>query len=828
MEWLLVLLLLASIPVFYFYGIVHFFTHLSKNSSPISSIDRVAFLRALIKELSQRVAESPTKKIITQLTEYRMELARLTGVRTVPVADLDINASALPAEHVIPKPPKAVFQDDIQGLWSNWYSHNSINLLLYIGAFLIVAAASIFVGFQWETIGGIAKAILLMLLTAAFFFCGLWFYRIPKVKQAGTTFTAIGALLLPLCGYGWYTFVLRDQGVSFGSVWVVTSIISFFVYVLLAWILRSQAYTYVISLATLSFSLALVNVSRTSSDYYILASILSCFLLLFARIVLSQSSRKEAKLYVTPLDISGNVLLPASLVYGFIIASSENLLLTPQVSLSLFLAAAYYAISYYFLLNPVYVAATELLYPLSLLILFLWHHSDTVFILSVLEILSFCDIGFGHLFMRYKKLQETDLSIGIGMTKIILLFLVAMTVMHNPVNVFIFGLLGMVAGLWITWIKHQSEFSFVSFGFLAVSIYVLFVQILHVDHEEILTLPYLICGVLTYGGMVYYQKQSQLLQTLLIAAIGFFVVSGIFALSQTLYLVLVSFVVSSVLLTGAYFFENCSAIFGGNAFLAFTLLNLLRYFQIDISWYPVWFMGFTYCFYVLSYLVPKDWRDAYQTTGLVGGVGVPALFGFISINYGGWSYDYAGSMQSMFEQHALLTGYAGVALTAFDSVRRNRSDEGYFASALGVVLYVWQMWYLGMTEWQIYSLPIGTYFLVIGYLRKLAGDMENYETLSWVGIAFVLLPTILQSLGTNGFAYSLVLALEGIILVGMGISLNYKQYTYAGIFAIVFAIISQTYSYIFALPRWVVVGVMGLAFIAVAMYLMTHRKEDQT
>ena len=84
-----------------------------------------------------------------------------------------------------------------QIVWDRWYQENNINLLLYLGAFLIVSAAGIFVSFSWQDYSGAAKFFCFLLLTLIFSFCGLGFYKSKLYKSAGITFIGIGAILLP-------------------------------------------------------------------------------------------------------------------------------------------------------------------------------------------------------------------------------------------------------------------------------------------------------------------------------------------------------------------------------------------------------------------------------------------------------------------------------------------------------------------------------------------------------------------------------------------------------------------------------------------------------
>lgn len=94
-----------------------------------------------------------------------------------------------------------------------------VNLLLYLGAFFVVMAALIFVSYSWRSLGGLAKSAIMLAFTGAFLAAGGACLRVPKVRLAGNTFLAIGALLTPLDIVALYTFVLREQGLNRASVW---------------------------------------------------------------------------------------------------------------------------------------------------------------------------------------------------------------------------------------------------------------------------------------------------------------------------------------------------------------------------------------------------------------------------------------------------------------------------------------------------------------------------------------------------------------------------------------------------------------------------------
>jgi hypothetical protein len=116
----------------------------------------------------------------------------------------------------------------------SWLVEQAPNLLLYLGAFLVVMAALVFASTSRETLSGPAQVTLLALVTVAFLGVGWLCYRFPRVRIAGYTFLTVGALLIPLNFAGAYNFILRDEGIPGDVVWLWASVYSAAFYILLA------------------------------------------------------------------------------------------------------------------------------------------------------------------------------------------------------------------------------------------------------------------------------------------------------------------------------------------------------------------------------------------------------------------------------------------------------------------------------------------------------------------------------------------------------------------------------------------------------------------
>lgn len=127
-----------------------------------------------------------------------------------------------------------------------------VNLTLFLGAFFIVIAALILVGTQWGAISAGVKAAIMAGFTFGFIGVGLVCLRLPRVRPAGQTFLAIGAILLPLDIVGAYSLILSDRGLSGTVTWALGSVICALFYAALAARGVGRAYAVGAIVATIS------------------------------------------------------------------------------------------------------------------------------------------------------------------------------------------------------------------------------------------------------------------------------------------------------------------------------------------------------------------------------------------------------------------------------------------------------------------------------------------------------------------------------------------------------------------------------------------------
>lgn len=145
-----------SIPIFYIFGLV-------------------SFLRQVVTKTEEQ-GEAKSNYIKKDQTASDLALFKLIKLEQLaqsqPELTLEQALKGLNTTNSGSNQPGSFYQTRAQieikpGL-KNWYTDNSINLLLYLGAFLIVSASLIFVGFQWGFYTGFIKSILVTV------FCFVW------------------------------------------------------------------------------------------------------------------------------------------------------------------------------------------------------------------------------------------------------------------------------------------------------------------------------------------------------------------------------------------------------------------------------------------------------------------------------------------------------------------------------------------------------------------------------------------------------------------------------------------------------------------------------
>ena len=186
------------------------------------------------------------------------------------------------------------------------------SLLLYLGAFLVVVAALIFVNVSGQQISDSVRLALMIVGTLGFLAGGLLCHRIPRVDEAGRTFLVIGALLVPLDFGAYYALVAHVSPFTSPAMWVLGSVAAAGLYAVLAITAYGRAYSYFFFVASLSALAGLAFLLELPSAWFMVPLAMFPVAIQLAE----RLGRERALRLVAPLELPALVLMPATVVFG--------------------------------------------------------------------------------------------------------------------------------------------------------------------------------------------------------------------------------------------------------------------------------------------------------------------------------------------------------------------------------------------------------------------------------------------------------------------------------------------------------------------------------
>ena len=114
--------------------------------------------------------------------------------------------------------------------------------------------------------------------------------------------------------------------------------------------------------------------------------------------------------------------------------------------------------------------------------------------------------------------------------------------------------------------------------------------------------------------------------------------------------------------------------------------------------------------------------------------------------------------------------------------------------ALLLLLVSWSVWLAVIQrqdEVQLYALPASAYLLVVGWVEWRYGFRTLAVLIDYAGFVLLLGSVFWQAFGVWGGLYALLMIGEGLILVWLGSARRMRRHLYAGVAAVLLAIISQ-------------------------------------
>jgi hypothetical protein len=233
--------------------------------------------------------------------------AKAAEAPTAQVAEAPAAAPAVVARP--PKPPRPPLT--WERIWQTLLSERTLNVVLFLGAFLLVASATTYVATNWEALPEAIQLGFITLFTLSFYFAG-WFLRVRmKLGASGIAVTAVGSLLVPLDFYAVFLAGGVLPAEQWPWVWLMASAVCLPIYTYTALRLRAEFFGYVVAATAGSLLCAALKVLGVAPEWDLLAlTVLALGLLVLAY-------RLGASLLARPFRFSALVATAPILVVGF-------------------------------------------------------------------------------------------------------------------------------------------------------------------------------------------------------------------------------------------------------------------------------------------------------------------------------------------------------------------------------------------------------------------------------------------------------------------------------------------------------------------------------
>jgi len=691
-------------------------------------------------------------------------------------------------------------------------SVDNINILLYIGAFLIVVAAGIFIGFNYQLLSGEAKTVFLILFTLLFYGSGLYLYlKTDKLKPAGETFATIGLILFPLCGLAYYKFVLDSA--SGNIVWFITSVLTLIFYVITIKYFKKVYINYLLSFVILSIFESSLSLFEAPIYYFFWGMIIFALL---AKIFTAKGKHELG--LNAPLNLISIYLTPLSVLAALFLVSEHGWM---PVGVNLILASVYYLLSSLVTsrkeYSSGYLFVSLVFLPLGLSVIMHDQNVSNLVISFVwLATALLCPILINIFGTNWHELHKNSLSSASAILAVVAIF-----INYNEPLYLSYSMLATAVISGYAYIINRKILNLVvanlSFVFLP---YIYLVSALSSPLEaEYLAIIYAVISAVLAIVIYYYKKISgaifavEFISFVIMAIFGIVLVydSGI---SWLIMLITIAYALMIMLISSNQKNKLLDLVSAFLIYVAFKqIIGIGNYEEATYAWL---LSGLGIIFYLISISgVFADTRAAiWRIAGLLGPY-VAILYFFSKF------YVYNGYIP-----FALIFAIAGF-LSLFDAYRKDNKFLKYFSGGVLLVAFTYILKELQVEERHIYYAVWAVYFWLLAYNEHKSQNLAGRDVFSVIGMVLLTVPLFFQATGYDGQIYGVVLGVESIVLLLYGMYYRYKIAKWWGIVCLLIIVTDQLKDAIFALPKWVIIGVIGLLFLAGATYLLSKRESEK-
>ena len=336
------LLCALSVPLFYIWGVVAFIRTIANNDKPT---DRPTTENDLLQQLRRSALQDRDLSVSNFLVQqgvpgpWMYKQNEPSPTDAAPDDHGDDVADAAP--EVSAKEKRTPDAPPVTSSEQNRFGNSAINLLSFLGTFLIVASVALFVGVGWQTFSPPVRFALVLLFTLGWFTGGVIMQQAFGLANVSLAFITTGAILTPFVGVAFQLYIV-DNPAGVGPVWMITSLVVTVLYLGLSWFYRRRYFTYFGMLSTLAMVLSLVEIGNAPTEYYILTATATALLLLLVRIGLRFVPDDYREYYAQDIENSSVGTLLVSVGLGLLAAIGDNIAFySVEVLAVLFLTVVY-------------------------------------------------------------------------------------------------------------------------------------------------------------------------------------------------------------------------------------------------------------------------------------------------------------------------------------------------------------------------------------------------------------------------------------------------------------------------------------------------------
>jgi hypothetical protein len=779
-----------------------------------------------------------------------------TGVRPEP-----LRTTAGPQPQPVTAQPRrpASSQPSI----GDWLTDQQANLLLYLGAFLILLATIVFVAYSHDQLDPYLETGILVVGTIAFLGAGSFCSGIARVREAGTVFFGVGALLVPLTFAGAYAFI-GDEQLNAETVWLLGSLTTALFYSSVSFTRLGRWYPLPAALALLSSlaaSHALLDLPVATASIGLLALMIAMDLPSLlpihpAREVLGRVWSKTAQVVV--------LLTVAVLTVTAIIGATDHPWVTP---VSFAIACAFYALR---ALRPetqaadsaalntlaalvlAGVAGISLVYGAglperwggpALLIVGLVYTLAAVatprawFGSLVLAGLSALFVTAAWLVLEFVYFDYPGIGAAVHLAAAGYYAVSARWFVARFEDIGAWSPLERGAPAAIA-----SAFTYASGLTLSIGFLYLLRSVAAVDVGEPEEVIWPLAGLGAFFAVAgassryWWQEARPHLYVMALAAALLAIIHGSSVEPDVIYLLAISTAVS--LLLALWEREHRALVVPGVFGYAF-LLTALIYYEAPDPWLPAALSACAVFLFAAGLALKRasvvsqalaPWGDTLLSGGL--------LYAFVA-PITGWArladlVDPDGLVDGThFEKTAIyLTVIGSVVILGFLTLAWSRLQRklevGVLASAIFMLALLLMIGHLDPSNTQAYTVPLGLYVIALGVFgARSPAVSREWKELSepgiGVGAVIIMGPSLLAAIKGDGWAYNAILLAEALLFVAMALAQRWPRLLSL---SIGFVTLDGGYLLLFTgrpLPTWALLGIAGFVVMAAGTAILLAR-----